>query len=275
MVTRHRPSAGTIGIELPHGVGRLELSWAAQTDTGLVREQNEDSYLAASPVFAVADGMGGHAAGDQASAAITRRLAQLPPGDFAVVESVQNALRLAGSVIEQIGSRQNGAGAGTTATGIVLTLQSGTPYWAVFNIGDSRVYSLIEGQLSQLTVDHSAVQTMVDSGRLTAQQAENHPDRNIITRAVGFGSDPVPDLWFIPVSQGSRLLVCSDGLTKEVDFELIRMLLSEANDADDAAGLLLEAALAAGGRDNVTTVVVEVVRAPDATDSDSTLPRLD
>jgi serine/threonine protein phosphatase PrpC len=159
--------------------------------------------------------------------------------------------------------------------GVALTLQAGRPYWAVFNIGDSRVYSLVDGVLTQLTVDHSAVQAMVDSGRITALEAESHPNRNIITRAVGFGKNPVPDLWFIPVTRGARLLICSDGLTKEADDDLIHLLLSEATDADDAAGLLLEAALAAGGRDNVTTVVIEVTRTDEEFEADTTLPRFE
>ena len=267
------PAVGATDVALPGG-GVVALSWAAQTHTGRKRVDNQDSFLAASPVFAVADGMGGHAAGDEASAAVVERLAENLSQGFTDVDAVQLALRRAVVDIDGIALRQDGAGAGTTATGVALTLLSGQAYWAVFNIGDSRVYSLVDGVLTQLTVDHSAVQTMVDAGQLTTAEAEAHPSRNIITRAVGFGHDPVPDLWFVPVMMGSRLLVCSDGLTKEVDNDLIRLLLSEGRDADDAAGLLLEAALTAGGRDNVTTVVVEVVRADDAIESDTTLPRL-
>ncbi|KJC65320.1 protein phosphatase [Agreia bicolorata] len=271
-------AASTVGaatIALPDGGGHLGLSWAAQTNTGLKRAGNQDSYLAAAPVFAVADGMGGHAAGDEASAAVVARLAENISGDFASTDEIAQALRQASDDIGAIAGIHDRAGSGTTVTGIALTMQGQKPYWAVFNIGDSRVYSLVDGVLTQLTVDHSAVQAMVDSGRITAIEAESHPNRNIITRAVGFGKNPVPDLWFIPVSQGSRLLICSDGLTKEVDVDLIRLLLSEATDADDAAGLLLEAALAAGGRDNVTTLVVEVVRSDDDADADTTLPRFD
>lgn len=278
-------SVGAATVALPGDAGHLGLSWAAQTNTGLKRAQNQDSYLAAAPVFAVADGMGGHAAGDEASAAVVERLAELLSAAFASSDEITEALRQASADIGRITGGRAGAGAGTgagaaagagtTVTGIALTLQAGRPYWAVFNIGDSRVYSLVAGELTQLTVDHSAVQAMVDSGRITAVEAESHPNRNIITRAVGFGKNPVPDLWFIPVTQGARLLICSDGLTKEVDFDLIRLLLNEANDADDAAGLLLEAALAAGGRDNVTTVVVEVTDSDIEAETDATLPRFD
>lgn len=271
-------AASTVGartVALPDGVGQLGLSWAAQTNTGLKRAGNQDSYLAAAPVFAVADGMGGHAAGDEASAAVVARLAQYISGDFASTDEIAQALRQASDDIGEIGVGHDRPGSGTTVTGIALTIQGQRPYWAVFNIGDSRVYSFLDGVLTQLTVDHSAVQAMVDAGSITAIEAESHPNRNIITRAVGFGKNPVPDLWFIPVAEGARLLICSDGLTKEVDTDLIRLLLAEAIDADDAAGLLLEAALAAGGRDNVTTVVVEVVRSDAVDDADTTLPRFD
>ncbi|WP_374946127.1 PP2C family protein-serine/threonine phosphatase [Agreia sp.] len=272
-------AVGVVTVALPGADGHLGLSWAAQTNTGLKRAENQDSFLAVAPVFAVADGMGGHAAGDEASAAVVARLAERLEGAFASTDEITAALRRASADIGEIVGVYDRAGArpgaGTTVAGIALTLQAQMPYWAVFNIGDSRVYSLVDGVLTQLTVDHSAVQAMVDSGRITALEAESHPNRNIITRAVGFGRNPVPDLWFIPVTQGARLLICSDGLTKEVDFGLIRLLLTEATDADDAAGLLLEAALAAGGRDNVTTVVVEVIRADDEAELDTTLPRYD
>lgn len=275
MVTAAPSSVGAATVALPGDGGHLGLSWAAQTNKGLKRSQNQDSYLAEAPVFAVADGMGGHAAGDEASAAVVERLAERLSGGFASSDEITDALRRASADIGEIAGGREGSGAGTTVTGIALTLQAGRPYWAVFNIGDSRVYVLDGGVLTQLTVDHSAVQAMVDSGRITAIEAESHPNRNIITRAVGYGKNPVPDLWFIPVAQGARLLICSDGLTKEVDVDLIRLLLSEAIDADDAAGLLLEAALAAGGRDNVTTVVVEVTDSDVEAEADTTLPRFD
>lgn len=275
MVKVAASTVGAVTVALPDDGGQLALSWAAQTNTGLKRAGNQDSYLAAAPVFAVADGMGGHAAGDEASAAVVMRLAEYMSGDFASTDDIARALRQASDDIGEIAGSHDRAGSGTTVTGIALTIQGRRPYWAVFNIGDSRVYSLVDGVLTQVTVDHSAVQAMVDSGRITALEAESHPNRNIITRAVGFGKNPVPDLWFIPVSEGARLLICSDGLTKEVDVDLIRLLLAEATDADDAAGLLLEAALAAGGRDNVTTLVVEVLRSDDVADADTTLPRYD
>lgn len=275
MVNVAASTVGAVTVALPDDGGQLALSWAAQTNTGLKRSGNQDSYLAAAPVFAVADGMGGHAAGDEASAAVVMRLAEYMSGDFASTDDIARALRQASDDIGEIAGSHDRAGSGTTVTGIALTIQGRRPYWAVFNIGDSRVYSLVDGVLTQVTVDHSAVQAMVDAGRITALEAESHPNRNIITRAVGFGKNPVPDLWFIPVSEGARLLICSDGLTKEVDVDLIRLLLAEATDADDAAGLLLEAALAAGGRDNVTTLVVEVLRSDDVADADTTLPRYD
>ncbi len=136
------------------------------------------------------------------------------------------------------------------------------PYFAVFNIGDSRVYAFEGGRLHQVTVDHSVVQEMVDAGLITREQAEHHPDSNIITRAVGFGAAPSADYWMLPLAAGVRLLICSDGLTKELsDIDLLAHLAAGLP-AGETADLLVKAALAAGGRDNVTTVLVDVLDAP-------------
>jgi serine/threonine protein phosphatase PrpC len=257
-MTQIGSTARHIRIPIPDSGGYVELSWSAHTNTGHRRSHNEDSYVAHAPLFAVADGMGGHAAGDEASAAVVTRLAESIDGDFSQFDEIQRALQHAVIDIRAIAALRNGAGVGTTATGIALTRQNGGLYWAVFNIGDSRVYSLCDGELVQETIDHSAVQVLIDAGEITAEEAESHPHANVITRAVGFGANPIPDLWLIPVYENSRLLVCSDGLTKEVRPELIKLLLEEGTDPDDAAGLLIEAALEAGGRDNITAVVVEV-----------------
>lgn len=257
-MTQIGSTARHIRIPHPESGGYVELSWAAHTNVGHHRTHNEDSYVAHAPLFAVADGMGGHAAGDEASAAVVTRLAESIDGDFSQFDEIQRALQHAVIDIRAIAALRNGAGVGTTATGIALTKQSGGLYWAVFNIGDSRVYSLYDGELVQETIDHSAVQVLLDAGEITAEEAENHPHSNVITRAVGFGANPIPDLWLVPVRENSRLLICSDGLTKEVRPELIQLLLGEGTDPDDAAGLLMEAALESGGRDNITAVVVEV-----------------
>ena len=154
-------------------------------------------------------------------------------------------------------------GVGTTVTGVVLTLQGGEPYFAVFNIGDTRVYQFERGELRQVTVDHSVVQEMVDSGLIDRAQAEHHPDSNVITRAVGFNMPPTADYWMLPLRPGFRLLICSDGLTKEVgDDRLQSASWPRACPRRDTAHALVDAALAAGGRDNVTTIVLDVDAAP-------------
>ncbi|MFP7760785.1 PP2C family protein-serine/threonine phosphatase [Marisediminicola sp. LYQ134] len=236
----------------------LSLSWGSATDIGRKRQLNEDSYLAQSPFFVVADGMGGHSSGDVASRAVVTRLSQVDSKDFAEPEEIFTALKLATEDIA-LAADDDDRGVGTTATGAVLTVHGGEAYWAVFNIGDSRVYQFENGELKQVTVDHSVVQELVDAGLISKEDAEFHPDSNVITRAVGFNALPVADLWMIPVRAGLRLLVCSDGLTREVDDDEIADLLAEGPDPQDAAEALVAAALESGGRDNITSVVVDIV----------------
>lgn len=251
-------------VVVPGGAdARISLAWAALSDTGYRRSVNEDSLLARSPIFAVADGMGGHTAGDFASTAVVTRLAEKVRADFVSESSLTDALRDAVADMTR-GVGQTDLGTGTTVTGIALTLLDGAPYWLVFNIGDSRVYSFRDGTLEQLTVDHSIVQELLDAGAITPEEAEVHPHSNVITRAVGFNEDPVPDYFLLPIVAGSRLLVCSDGLTKELTEHGIRYFLGEGSSPLDAAQQLMDAALGNGGRDNVTVVVVDVLATPES-----------
>jgi PPM family protein phosphatase len=258
-VTQIGRSSRRHNVTVPGSDGaRVALSWAALSDKGYRRAVNEDSLVARSPIFAVADGMGGHTAGDFASAAVVTRLAEQLGPDYVGADSLNTALRAA---VEDMGRGvgQTDLGTGTTVTGVALTLVDGAPAWLVFNIGDSRVYQLVDGVLTQLTVDHSVVQELMDAGAITAAEAEVHPHSNVITRAVGFNEDPVPDYWTLPLIAGARLLICSDGLTKELTEHGIRHFLSEGATALDAAGGLMDAALGNGGRDNVTVIVVDVL----------------
>lgn len=251
----------------------VTIAWGAATDVGRRRAANEDSFVARSPLFAVADGMGGHSAGDLASAAVVERLAEIVTGEFLAPRSIERALEAATDDISIIAGDSE-LGVGTTVTGVALTLQHDEPHFAVFNIGDSRVYAFERNELTQVTVDHSVVQELVDAGTLTRDEAEHHPDSNIITRAVGFNARPVVDFWMLPLRAGLRLLVCSDGLTKEVGDERIRLHLAAGLSAAETADALIDAALAAGGRDNVTTIVVDVLDAPDPGEvDDDTTPR--
>ncbi|TAL45736.1 MAG: serine/threonine-protein phosphatase [Salinibacterium sp.] len=250
----------------------VRIAWAAATDTGHKRASNEDSYLARAPIFAVADGMGGHLAGDRASAAVVERLAEIVTDDFLAPRAIERALEAATADIGVI-SGNSLLGVGTTVTGAILTLQDHVPFFAVFNVGDSRVYTYDAGELVQVTVDHSVVQEMVDAGTLTRDEADQHPDSNVITRAVGFNSAPLADFWMLALHPGLRLLVCSDGLTKELSDERIRLHLAAGLDAATTAGALIDSALAAGGRDNVTTIVIDVVDAPEPGEIEDTAPR--
>lgn len=237
--------------------GELDLSWGMATDTGLRRAGNEDSLVALPPVFAVADGMGGHAAGEVASRAVVTRLAELAGNELTTVAALDVALQQANSdIVDSADDAQ--LGAGTTVTGVALAMHKNTPCWAVFNVGDSRVYLLEDGALGQVTTDHSLVQEMVDAGMLRASEAENHPDSNIITRAVGFNTNPLADFWLLPLQSGARFLVCSDGLTKELSDSEIAGHLSAGHPAQQTADALTQAALDVGGRDNVTVIVLDV-----------------
>lgn len=250
----------------------VTLAWGAATDTGYRRSHNEDSLLSESPLFAVADGMGGHSAGDVASAAVVTRLAEVAVADFTESGAIEQGLRAATADIT-LAADEKQLGVGTTVTGAGLTLQGGEPYWLVFNVGDSRVYAFEGEELVQVTVDHSVVQELVAAGIIRAQDAELHPDSNVITRAIGFNAEPMPDYWLLPVRAGLRLLLCSDGLTKEVPDERIRLELAASLSPAQTAQALVDVALSAGGRDNVTAVVVDVVASRGVLDSDDTAPR--
>jgi serine/threonine protein phosphatase PrpC len=255
-----------------HSGARLVLSWGAATDTGRRRAHNEDSYLARPPIFAVADGMGGHSAGDVASAAVVARLDEMVTGDFTDADTIENALRSATTDIG-LAADEKELGVGTTVTGVALSLQDDEPFWTVFNVGDSRVYLFDRETLGQVTVDHSVVQELVDAGVIRAEDAESHPDSNVITRAVGFNVEAIPDYWVVPVRTGLRMLLCSDGLTKEVDAEGIRVILAAGLPAQETALALIDAALAGGGRDNVTTVVIDVLESSGPGEFENTIPR--
>jgi PPM family protein phosphatase len=233
----------------------VHTSWGSATDRGRVRRLNEDAMLAEAPVFLVADGMGGHAAGDVASRVTVEEFAVLAGRPSVTHEDVQGCfVRAAERIRATVGA---GRTAGTTVAGVALAPQDGDPYWLVFNVGDSRVYRLADGSLEQVSVDHSVVQELVDAGRIAPHEAAGHPERHVITRAVGTGALPNPDYWLLPAGPADRMLLCSDGLTQELDDDAIRYLLMDQPEPQTAAQILVQAAVEAGGRDNVTVVVVD------------------
>lgn len=240
---------------------KFTFAWAAGTHTGYRRAANEDSYVARSPMFAVADGMGGHSAGDLASAAVVERLDDAITGDFLPARAVERALERATDYIGLI-AQDSELGVGTTVTGAVVTEHHESACFAVFNVGDSRVYSFEEDTLTQITRDHSVVQDMVDAGVLTRNEADDHPDANIITRAIGFDAAPSPDFWMLPIHRRQRLLICSDGLTREVPEEELTRQLAERRPAAETISIMIDSALDSGGRDNITAIIVDVLEVP-------------
>lgn len=238
-------------------VAGASLSWCGTTSTGRVRPLNEDALLAEPPVFAVADGMGGHDAGEVASALTVERLRALAMGDDVTMESVEAELQEVNSLLRDASPDPDEA-MGTTGVGLVVLTGGATPSWLVFNVGDSRAYCLDDEGLHQLSRDHSYVQDLVEAGRLSREGADRHPHRHVITRALGIGPVVEVDYWVRPVRPGERYLLCSDGLPGEVDEDEIRALLRDRPTPEAAASALVERAVDAGGRDNVTAVVVDV-----------------
>lgn len=235
--------------------GRLRVGSA--TDTGRVRDHNEDALLAEGSVLVVADGMGGHAAGEVASGIAVETMRELVGRDELTTDDVTGQVLQANQrILDSVRAHPEQRGMGTTATGLVLVTHEGRAQWAVLNVGDSRVYRLVGGDLTQVTVDHSEVQELVDSGVITRAQAEVHPARNVVTRSLGAPLKHQPDIWLVPPTPGERFLVCSDGLTNELSDEQLRDILQGHPDPRVAADELVRAAVAAGGRDNVSVVVV-------------------
>lgn len=233
---------------------RTHAIFGSRTDVGCVRERNEDSLAVSPPLFAVADGMGGHAAGDVASELAVKVLMKNAP-TTADVDMLGEAVIKANHAVINEALRAELAGMGTTMTACVI---EGT-HLAIAHVGDSRAYLLHHGKLQQLTRDHSLVADMVEAGRLTEEEARVHPNRSIITRAIGSDPNMQPDLYEITASPGDRLLLCSDGLYSMVENSRIQSQLARIRDPQRCASALVNDAISAGGLDNVTVVVVDIV----------------
>ena len=239
----------------------MRLVFAAATDVGRMRKNNEDSYLSSQPVAAVADGMGGHSAGEVASAIAIEELAALGSrgpweNETAATDDLKQAILRANRRIRETaaGDRKlNGMG-----TTLVALLEDGDMVH-VANVGDSRGYLLRQGELSQVTVDHSLVQELVDDGRLSPEDAERHPQRSVITRALGIDPEVEFDLFTYKLQVGDRLLLCSDGLSDVVEPAQIRKVLLRIPSAQRAARELVTVANEQGGPDNITVIVVDAV----------------
>jgi protein phosphatase len=245
-------------------VTQVELHHGAATDVGRLRQTNEDAYLVAPPVFVVADGMGGHAGGDVASRIVVEEFAHLADQGYdptrgreavtAALESSQR--RIAEYAAPATGGRRT---PGTTVVVALLVEADDAPAWLVANLGDSRVYAVAGQELRQVSTDHSVVQELVDSGEISPDEAREHPERHVITRALGGPRLEPPDWFVLTMSEARRLLLCTDGISGLVDHDSIAEILTGTPDPRDAADRLVAAALEAGGDDNATAVVVDVV----------------
>ncbi|HYY18451.1 MAG TPA: protein phosphatase 2C domain-containing protein [Streptosporangiaceae bacterium] len=236
----------------------LALRYAVRSDVGLLREGNEDSAYASPRLLAVADGMGGHAAGEVASAVAIASVAALDGsvrgGDL--LGALKEAVHSASDTLHQMASADPAVeGMGTTLTAMLWAGQG----YALCHIGDSRGYMLRDGELYQITHDHSLVQSLVDEGRLSQEEAATHPQRSLILRALDGRGEAEPDLSMRKAVLGDRYLLCSDGLSDVVTAETLHYTLSTIPDLEDVTLQLIELAIRGGGPDNITVVVADVV----------------
>ena len=248
------PVEGRTGADAVSGSNEF-ISWAARSDVGLVRGHNEDSFLLQAPLFVVSDGMGGHAAGEVASSIAVETIGQQAPGtadDVLLGAAVESANASVMSAAEKgIGK----PGMGCTATAVIIEKN----HMAVAHVGDSRAYVLRQGTLVRVTHDHSYVEELVDSGQITADEARTHPSRSVITRALGSDPDMYADHFSLEVGDGDRIILCSDGLSGMIGDGQIESLAVSSATPQQAADNLVAAALTAGGADNVTVVVIDVL----------------
>lgn len=238
----------------------IALRAGSATDVGLVRANNQDHLLVASPLFAVADGMGGHAAGEVASATACEALADAWASAGAPSpEALATATRAANkAVFEQARANPEMRGMGTTLVAVALTGKVGHECLAVAHVGDSRAYRFRSGALTQVTSDHSLVAELVAEGQLDADEAEFHPQRHVLSRALGVYEDVDVDLSMVEPFVGDRYLLCSDGLSREVSDDRTAAILGRSADPTEAARELVAEARASGGNDNITVVIVDV-----------------
>ena len=232
------------------------LSYAGASDTGRKRRRNEDSYVIAPPLFAVADGMGGAQAGEIASRLAAAALEDTDPGSMSGPERVESLIQEANRrVHERAIADPSTSGMGTTMTVALVEGRNVT----FGHVGDSRAYRYRDGEIEQITEDHSLVNELLKSGKLSPDEAGTHPQRSVITRAVGTDPDVDVDSFTLEAEVGDVFLICSDGLTDMVDDEDIRSVLEKfRNDLDRATKSLVSAANRGGGEDNITVVAFEI-----------------
>ena len=226
------------------------------TDVGLVRKGNEDNLLVFDKVYAVADGMGGEAAGEVASQLLVNTVQEKLAGREQIREAeLCQAIQDANMVIRHyVGEHPGCEGMGTTATLLHIDEQDGQAYWA--HVGDSRLY-IINEDICQITRDHSLVEEMVQRGQLEKDEARTHANKNIITRAIGVDNDVTPEIFSVDLEEGSKILICTDGLTNMVDDGRIQRLVKKGGTVKDITERLVQAAMEGGGKDNITVMVID------------------
>jgi PPM family protein phosphatase len=235
------------------------LRFGSATDVGKVRANNQDQLLVASPLFAVADGMGGHAAGEVASLTAVEALRAAYEKDRSKAGLIAATKEANRAVWEKAQHDADLRGMGTTLVALALVVADGEERLAIINIGDSRVYLLRQGELEQLTIDHSLVQELIDEGQLSEADATVHPQRHVLTRALGVDPDVTVDSIEVLPVKGDRYLLCSDGLSREVSDAQSASILRRFGRPEEAAKELVAEARRNGGNDNITVVVVDVV----------------
>ncbi|MGI8663856.1 MAG: Stp1/IreP family PP2C-type Ser/Thr phosphatase [Acidimicrobiales bacterium] len=239
----------------------MRFAWGSATDVGRVRTNNQDSFLVAPAMWAVADGMGGHRGGEVASHVAIETLASSYDGDHPSIAALRGAAEVANSAVhDRAGGDAELQGMGTTLVAIApVEGDDGESLLAWINIGDSRLYLLRDGEIEQISEDHSLVEEMVRDGRISADEAKTHPQRNILTRALGIDVEASIDTGSVIPYSGDRYLLCSDGLFNEVDEARMAATLRRLDDPNEAAQELVRLALEGGGRDNITVVILNVL----------------
>ena len=231
-----------------------DISLGSRTDIGYVRDHNEDSLIIIPPLFAVADGMGGHEAGEIASEITVNTLAELAPSHLDA-EGLTAAVEAANYNVMKAPRQGIGRdGMGTTLTAAMLEGER----LLIAQVGDSRAYLLHKGHLQQITRDHSLMADLIEAGQITPEEARVHPNRSVITRAIGSDIHMRPDIYELNVDAGDRILLCSDGLSSMISNNAIESIMRRQSDAQHCADELVTAALENGGADNVTVVVADV-----------------
>ena len=252
------------------------IRWGALSDTGILRVQNEDSMLAQEGLFVVADGMGGHNAGEVASAMATSMLKSAHANGITDAKELGDLIKeINVQIFQSAAAKTEQSGMGTTLTALAITPSDQTlgensvATATVANIGDSRTYLLRNGEFRQVSVDHSYVQELVSDGLITREEARTHARRNIVTRALGIEPVVGVDTWTLPLIAGDRYVLCSDGLVDEVTDADIATCLKRITDPQETANELVAMANTNGGRDNITVIVVDVFAESDKPETKS------